>query len=150
MHALIKNGAVAQYPYTIGNLRRDNHYTSFPKRPSDASLKLWGMEVVISVDRPVTGHTQNLTEGDPALIGGQWRQTWVITDATPEEVTERAARQADDARAKRNTLLAATDYFALTDVPMTAAMTTYRQALRDITAHANFPNLDEADWPLKP
>jgi len=25
-----------------------------------------------------------------------------------------------------------------------------RQALRDITTHANWPNLSEADWPTKP
>jgi len=29
-------------------------------------------------------------------------------------------------------------------------MTTYRQALRDITDHSNWPNLQEADWPVKP
>ncbi len=36
-------------------------------------------------------------------------------------------------RAKRNNLLAQTDYLALSDQTMTAEMTTYRQALRDIT-----------------
>ena len=29
-------------------------------------------------------------------------------------------------------------------------MTTYRQALRDITAHADFPYLVDSDWPVKP
>jgi hypothetical protein len=33
---------------------------------------------------------------------------------------------------------------------MDAAMTSYRQALRDITSHANWPNLTDADWPTKP
>jgi hypothetical protein len=47
-------------------------------------------------------------------------------------------------------LLADTDYFALTDVTMDAAMTTYRQALRDITDHADWPNLADDDWPTKP
>ena len=36
-------------------------------------------------------------------------------------------------REKRNNLLAETDYLALSDQTMTAEMTTYRQALRDIT-----------------
>ena len=36
-------------------------------------------------------------------------------------------------RAKRNKLLADTDYLALSDNTMSAEMTTYRQALRDIT-----------------
>ena len=36
-------------------------------------------------------------------------------------------------RAKRNALLLQTDFYALSDVTMSAEMTTYRQALRDIT-----------------
>ena len=38
-----------------------------------------------------------------------------------------------DLRARRNKLLADTDYLALSDNTMSAEMTTYRQALRDIT-----------------
>ena len=37
-------------------------------------------------------------------------------------------------RKKRNELLAATDWCGLSDVPMSAGMTTYRQALRDLPA----------------
>ena len=39
----------------------------------------------------------------------------------------------DSLRNKRNNLVAQTDYLALSDQTMTAEMTTYRQALRDIT-----------------
>jgi len=39
----------------------------------------------------------------------------------------------EDLRTKRNTLLADTDYLALSDNTMSAEMTTYRQSLRDIT-----------------
>ena len=39
----------------------------------------------------------------------------------------------DELRAKRNKLLADTDFHALSDQTMSAEMTTYRQALRDIT-----------------
>ena len=39
----------------------------------------------------------------------------------------------DNLRQKRNHLLAQTDYLALSDQTMTAEMTAYRQALRDIT-----------------
>ena len=60
------------------------------------------------------------------------------------------ATAADNNRNARDTLIAATDYFALTDVTMNADMTNYRQALRDITSHSNRPNLEEADWPTKP
>ena len=51
---------------------------------------------------------------------------------------------------KRNWLLSATDWWAMSDRTMTAAQTPYRQALRDITDHSNWPNLSESDWPTKP
>jgi hypothetical protein len=60
------------------------------------------------------------------------------------------AKTAETNRKTRDDLLAETDYLALSDNTLTAEMTTYRQALRDITSHANWPNLEEADWPVKP
>ena len=59
-------------------------------------------------------------------------------------------RAAEANRNKRNALLAETDYLALSDNTMSAEMTTYRQALRDITTHSNWPNLSDDDWPVKP
>ena len=38
----------------------------------------------------------------------------------------------------------------MSDRTMTSAQTTYRQALRDITTHSNWPHLEEDDWPTKP
>jgi len=54
----------------------------------------------------------------------------------------------DEIRAERDRLLAETDYLALSDNTMSAAMTTYRQALRDITDQAGFPT--SVNWPTKP
>lgn len=54
----------------------------------------------------------------------------------------------DEIRAERDRLLAETDYLALSDNTMSAAMTTYRQALRDITGQAGFPY--SVTWPTKP
>jgi len=42
-------------------------------------------------------------------------------------------RQMEELRIKRNNLLAQTDYLALSDQTMSAEITAYRQALRDIT-----------------
>ena len=54
-------------------------------------------------------------------------------------------------RSIRNTLLFETDHWAYQDTAdMTSAQITYRQALRDITTHANWPNLEDTDWPTKP
>ena len=43
------------------------------------------------------------------------------------------ARALANMRSKRNNLLAATDFYALSDVTLSSDMTTYRQALRDLT-----------------
>ncbi len=57
-------------------------------------------------------------------------------------------RKAKKERDKRTALLAETDHFALSDVTMTDAMRTYRQALRDVPQQSEFPNT--ITWPTKP
>jgi len=56
-----------------------------------------------------------------------------------------------DMRATRNRLLAETDYLALSDHTLSAEMSTYRQALRDLTN--GLTTVDEVNgvtWPTKP
>ena len=60
------------------------------------------------------------------------------------------AKAAEANRKKRDELIAETDWMALSDNTLTTEMAAYRQALRDITSHTNWPNLNEADWPTKP
>ena len=51
-------------------------------------------------------------------------------------------------REERDRLIAATDWWASSDVTMTSAQTKYRQDLRDITKSAT--SLDDVSWPEKP
>lgn len=77
----------------------------------------------------------------------------VVTTKVEHEAAYQAtldAATAEDNRKKRNELLAATDYLALTDNTLDDITTQYRQALRDITTHENWPHLSEADWPTAP
>ena len=54
-------------------------------------------------------------------------------------------------RARRNALLAATDYLALSDNTLSANMTTYRQALRDLTnGLTTVSQVNTVVWPTKP
>ena len=55
-----------------------------------------------------------------------------------------------DNRSKRDALITATDWWASSDLTITDEQTAYRQALRDITAHESWPELEEADWPVSP
>jgi len=51
-------------------------------------------------------------------------------------------------RSERNQRLANTDWWASSDLTMTAEQTAYRQALRDITD--TYTSLDDVVWPEKP
>jgi hypothetical protein len=64
-------------------------------------------------------------------------------------ITPTAESFAAEARATRNTLLAASDWTQVADAPVDqVAWATYRQALRDITTQAGFP--EQINWPEAP
>ena len=54
-------------------------------------------------------------------------------------------------RAKRNSLLAATDFYALSDNTLSAAMSSYRQSLRDLTEGlSTVEQVNLVVFPVKP
>jgi hypothetical protein len=56
-----------------------------------------------------------------------------------------------DLRQKRNSLLTATDYLALSDNTLTTAMTTYRTALRNLpNGLTTVADCEDVTWPTKP
>ena len=57
-------------------------------------------------------------------------------------------RKAAEVRTERDTLLAETDWWASSDLTMTAEQTAYRQALRDVPSQEGFP--ESITWPTKP
>ena len=85
-----------------------------------------------------------------------------VVQFTAEEETARDAEEqawADGAlaraqanlRSKRNTLLAATDFYALSDVTMSDDMKTYRQELRDLPSGKDtVAKCEGATFPTKP
>ena len=61
------------------------------------------------------------------------------------------ARALATLRARRNQLLAETDFYGNSDVTMSDDMTTYRQALRDLPAGKDtVDKCNNATWPTKP
>jgi hypothetical protein len=67
----------------------------------------------------------------------------IVADDTPAPDLETPIRQ------QRNALLAASDWTQVADAPVDqAAWAVYRQALRDVTTQAGFPN--EVVWPVSP
>ena len=60
-------------------------------------------------------------------------------------------RAMENLRAERNSKLAETDFYALSDVTMSPEMETYRQNLRDITnGLTTVEDVNSVTWPTKP
>ena len=134
--------------------------TSFPKSGPDVTWLATNSCAEVVTFLAFDSATQTCDGVDPYLDAGKV-YTRRVTDMTSDEqaavVTAANAVAATRNRAERDRRIAETDYMALSDVSMSAEMTTYRQALRDITSHANWPNLvypdmdgTGGDWPTKP
>ena len=146
------------------------HYsnTSLPRVWKAATLAGLNLEAVLaSPAATTTAYQTSARDGVEQDANGNWVEKYVARDmfadttdedgVTTTKAQHEAAYQAtldanvaESNRNKRDGLLAETDWTGMSDVTMTSAMTTYRQALRDITDHANWPNLEDADWPTKP
>jgi hypothetical protein len=84
-----------------------------------------------------------------------------VRDMTAEEIAENQARETEwnngafnrvikDLRQRRTQLLVETDFYALSDVTMAEAMTTYRQALRDLPSGlSTVEDVKNATYPTK-
>lgn len=152
-----------------GQIRRDNPNVSLPRVWNANVCNVLGIDPVLASPKPAPSadYKTVVRNGVTQDANNNWVQAWVerdmFADTTDEDgvTTTKAeheaayqakldAEAAKNVRSQRDTLLAETDFYALSDVTMSAAMTTYRQALRDITSHADFPYLDDDDWPTKP
>ena len=150
---------------TQGQWRSHYSNVSLPRTWKTATLAGLSLEAVLaSPAATTTAYQTSVRDGVEQDANGNWVERYVardmFADTTEDGVTttksehETAYQAGLDAkvakgnRTKRDGLLADTDYFALTDVTMDAAMTTYRQNLRDITAQEGFPN--DIVWPSLP
>jgi hypothetical protein len=74
-----------------------------------------------------------------SVVNGEWVRFTVRDKTTDEKMAE--------IRGVRDSLLADTDWMGMSDVTMSAAMVTYRQALRDLPSTVN---VDSVVYPTKP
>ena len=92
--------------------------------------------------RKVTGADANGT----AIESTDHGIAWADVAAKRDELV--AAEPMRLLREERNRRIAETDWWASSDLTMTAEQTAYRQALRDITN--SYTSLDDVVWPTKP
>jgi len=150
-----------------GEIRALNKNVSIPKVWNADVCASLNIDPVLEAPKPEpSGAYKQVVRNGAVQDGDNWVQAWTETDmfadTTVDGVTTTKAEHetayqarldaeaAAAVRTKRDGLLADTDWTGMSDVTMTDAMTSYRQALRDITTHSDFPNLADDDWPTAP
>lgn len=123
-------------------------------RPSVAVLKRYGWALLLSDLEPEMTEDQVAERGPVEWRDGVAFWTWVVRDKTPEELQAAYEASASAIRQLRNQRLEDSDWVVIyhtergTNIPLEWEQ--YRQSLRNITDHVNFPRLTEEDWPVKP
>jgi len=169
MYVKLTNGQPDQFPYTVGQFRRDNPNTSFPRQIPNTILRKYAVYEVTELEKPSYDPlVQTLVVGTPTrevirmkteedctdpdtgevdadqvgqpLYGSEWEVEHTVQNM------EQSVAEAN-VRSKRDGLLQETDWMALSDVTMSDTITAYRQALRDIPSQSGFPF--SVTWPIK-
>jgi hypothetical protein len=153
---------------TQGEWRQANKHISLPRVWTANTLTDLGLTAVLAAPKPSCTDLQNVvSDGVTTDAKGNTVEAWsvvdkfadttdadgVVTTKAEHETTHTARLVADketSVRTDRDSRIALTDWTGMSDVTMSADMATYRQALRDITAHASFPDLEKDDWPTSP
>ena len=155
--AIIKDNKVEK----IGEHRELFKNVAFPKSGPPADWMTENSVMPVTLSRSYDPMTQKSTSVDPYIEDNvvYLHKIEALTDSEKTAAqTEANNRQAESQRTERNRRLAETDWMACSDVTMSNDWKTYRQALRDLPKHSNWPNLKvpdmdgsgDNDWPTKP
>lgn len=148
------------YPYSIGQLRKDNPNTSFPRSISAETLASYGVHAVTVVAEPSYDSSTHKIEQAalPVEVNGAWLLPWNVVALSADEIAIRDAAASDKVRTERDRRLAATDWIIIRETERAAAdglglqvpvvWLNYRQALRDVPSQAGFPH--NVTWPIEP
>lgn len=137
-YAQVTNGEITRInislPYNTATV-------SIPKGAT--GLDAFGLYPIVG-DEPSYDPATHRMVGPSYSFNGTEVQRVYTVEAIPDE------EKAGQVRAERNDKLAATDWTQGKDIPdnISTAWATYRQALRDVPAQANFPW--EVTWPTQP
>ena len=158
-YAKINGTTLVTYPYGPGELEQDRPGSfvgpnyNMVECFNNTDLSSQGFSLAQVVEETVPSFdaiTQRCTlSTTPILRDGVWILTWVIENKSAETLALELHDRELNARARRNDKLKDTDWTQLPDAPVdSAAWATYRQALRDLTSQAGFP--DAITWPTVP
>tara|TARA_B100000424_G_scaffold141650_1_gene107639 strand:- start:65 stop:514 length:450 start_codon:yes stop_codon:yes gene_type:complete len=148
MLGLLEDNKITKWPLDVIDLRVKYPNTSFPDDISSTDLTNYGVITIQEVSQPSYDRkTQKIAESDPVLDGETWKQNWIVTSLTSDEIAARDSEHWIGIRRVRDELLAECDWRACSDRTMSEDWKTYRQALRDITTQSDPYNIT---WPTIP
>lgn len=151
MYVLAPNQIAEKFPYSIGDLRKDNSQISFPANPNNEVLAFYNVFPVVSTGVQYDATTQVAEQNGCAYDTDKqrWQTAWTVRDMTEAEVAQQLESKSAAIRQQRDALLVGSDWTQVLDAPVNQALwSVYRQALRDITTQAGFPWTIE--WPTEP
>ena len=155
--AIIKDNKIE----SMGEHRELFSKVSFPATGPSSDWMTENSVMPVTMSRSYDRMTQKSTSVDPYIEDNvvYLHKIESLTDSEKTAAqTEETNRVAGLQRQERNRRLAETDWMACSDVTMSNDWKTYRQALRDLPTHSNWPNLKvpdmdgsgDNDWPTKP
>jgi len=156
---------------TQGEIRRSMPNTSLPRVWTADICEFLGIDPVLAAPAPAPSGEYKVVSRNGVVqdAKGNWVEAYVerdmfadyvdedgvtVTKASQEEAytATKDAEAATTARATRDGLIASCDWMAIKafegGTTVSTEWATYRQALRDVSAQAGFPN--DITWPEKP
>lgn len=158
LYALIQNDSVSVYPYSINEFRQANPNVSLPETPTEQQLNEVNIFVVLPTPVPEYNTiTQNCNQGTPEKTQGSWFQTWIVTDATAEEILVREQSAKNANKQEASSLLTETDWTTIPDVgdqtksnPYLSNVNEFVTYRNEVRAIALNPPITVDIWPTKP
>jgi len=158
---------------TQGQIRKENPNISLPRIWNQNVYDVLEIDPILESARPekTRNYSSIIKNGVVQDSNGNWIWNWEEVDMfseyvdgdgvthTKTEQEQQYQQTIDDQSAEivrntRNRYLSETDWYITKSIETSSEISTdiltYRQALRDITSHPNFPNLTAEDWPVKP
>ena len=152
---LVARGSVMEFPPMLYvGLKQLHPKTNFSERATIEEVEPLGYGVFEWALKPDLPY--NKSADDEGVLQGEdgiWRPTFIVRDATEEEISERKAILEASARHRRYAELRHSDFIFSVDVPASIssnmqAWLDYRTALRNIPTQPNFPV--DIVWPSRP
>lgn len=164
MLAKIENGVVTKWPLGEQYVRTEYPNISFAFPLTQEILSEIGFAKFQYSDKPTFNKLiQEAIETTPVLSDGIAIQSWEIIEKYSEEEkikilsdyqSKELEQNKQSIREIRDIKLKESDWMVIrsveTGINIDEEWINYRQQLRDITTHVNFPNLQDSDWPTEP